>query len=105
MTDRYRIDALGAKADGVHKGDEAVFIEGALPGEVVEATVARADDGTLRGAVTAVVAASPDRVNAPCPHYDVCGGCSLQHASEGFYREWKQAIVRDALAKKRSEEH
>jgi 23S rRNA (uracil1939-C5)-methyltransferase len=39
-------------------------------------------------------------VQPPCPNYDVCGGCTLQHADEGFYRDWKVAIVRDALRRK-----
>src|SRR3954468_2712230 len=100
MTDLYSIHELGAQGDGIHRAEgELIFIEGALPGDVVRAELRRGPDGVLRGAVTEVVEPSPQRTAAPCPHYDVCGGCTLQHATEAFYRAWKQTIVREALAK------
>src|SRR4051812_44282922 len=104
MTDRFPIHDLGAKGDAIHRaGDELIFIEGALPGDVVRAELRRGPDGVLRGFTTEIVEASADRIAAPCPHYDVCGGCSLQHAREAFYRAWKVSIVRDALVKQRIE--
>jgi 23S rRNA (uracil1939-C5)-methyltransferase len=45
-----------------------------------------------------IVTPSPDRVAAPCPHYRTCGGCALQHASDGFVADWKVGVVRAALA-------
>lgn len=92
------IHDLGPLGDGIHRnGRERIFIERALPGDVVEAKVQKAPGGVFRGDITRIVAPSPDRAAAPCPHYDVCGGCSLQHASEAFYRAWKIETVRGAL--------
>lgn len=60
-----------------------------LPGEEVDV----AQDGTVR-----IVTPSPDRVAAPCRHFKSCGGCAMQHASDGFVAGWKQGIVEKALA-------
>jgi len=101
MAGEIRIDALGPKGDGISDSKRGrVYVDRALPGDTVRADIKRGDDGMLRGAIVALVAPSPHRVKAPCPNYDVCGGCTVQHADEGFYREWKVAIVRDALKRK-----
>ncbi|HEX4191544.1 MAG TPA: hypothetical protein VHY80_00540, partial [Stellaceae bacterium] len=97
-----RIDALSPKGEGIGIAkDGRVYIDRALPGDRVEAKLRRDSDGVWRGDVVAIAEASPQRVAAPCPHYAQCGGCTIQHASDEFYRGWKTGIVRDALAAKR----
>ncbi len=94
------IHALGPKGDGIHNSaDGPVYIDRALPGERVQAIIHPGAGDVLRGDLIAVVEASPHRVPAPCRHYDVCGGCTLQHADAQFYRDWKLGIVRAALHK------
>src|SRR5919199_1286354 len=68
-----------------------VFVRHALPGERVLAEVTEVHRGYLRADAVRVLAASPDRVAAPCPyaHPDGCGGCDLQHVTAGGQREWK----------------
>jgi 23S rRNA (uracil1939-C5)-methyltransferase len=96
------IHALGPQGDGIHRAAAGpVYVARALPGETVRVDVrAEKSGGGARGELIAIVTPGPDRVPAPCPHYDVCGGCTLQHAAEAFYRDWKVGIVRDALRKK-----
>jgi len=102
MAGEFRIDALSSKGEGIGASkDERVYIDRALPGDRVEAKIRRDVDGVLRGDVVNIGEASPHRVAAPCLHYASCGGCTLQHASDDFYREWKTGIVRDALRAKR----
>ena len=61
-----------------HEG-KTVFVVGALPGERVRASL-RVSRPQFDEAVTVeVLSASPDRVVPRCPHFGVCGGCSLQH--------------------------
>jgi len=101
MASEIHIDELGPKGDGISQSKRGrIYVDRALPGETVQADIRRGDDQMLRGEIIAVVEASPHRVKAPCPNYDVCGGCTLQHADEAFYRDWKVAIVRDALRRK-----
>lgn len=87
----YTIDRLGAQGDGVAPGP--VYVTRALPGELVEgeATDDRID-------APRILQPSPDRVKPPCGHYKSCGGCAVQHASDGFVAGWKQELVRQVLA-------
>ncbi len=41
--------------------------------------------------------ASPERVDPPCPHFGVCGGCALQNWADAPYRAWKSGLLDDAL--------
>jgi 23S rRNA (uracil1939-C5)-methyltransferase len=85
------IERLGHLGDGVAAGP--VFVPLTLPSEVVEGEVIGG-----RIAKPSIVTPSPDRVRAPCPHFATCGGCTLQHASDGFLAAWKTDVVRTALA-------
>lgn len=91
MRDTVTIERLGHKGDGVAPGP--VFAPRCLPGE----TVSGVRDGERLTDIR-IVTPSPDRVQPPCPHYRACGGCQLQHASDGFVADWKQQVVRNALA-------
>lgn len=99
-TSEITIEFLGPKGDGAGKGPRGrVFVEGGLPGDVVRAKTWRGEDEIVRGEITEIVKPSHHRTQAPCKYYDVCGGCTLQHAKAEFYRGWKQDVVRDALKK------
>lgn len=41
----------------------------------------------------------PNRVAAPCRHFESCGGCAVQHVSDAVYAEWKRDLVVRALAR------
>ena len=88
---RLTIARLGHHGDGIAPGP--VFVPMALPGEEVEGEI----DGE-RMQDCRIVTPSADRVKAPCRHYRACGGCALMHASDGFVADWKQDVVRQALA-------
>lgn len=90
-TGRHVIERLGHLGDGIAPGP--VYAARCLPGEVVEG--ARVGD---RLEEVRIVTPSPDRVAPPCRHYRACGGCALQHASDGFVAAWKRDVVRAALA-------
>jgi len=46
-----------------------------------------------------VLAASPDRVEPPCRHFTICGGCALQHWADAPYAEWKRGRLAEALSR------
>lgn len=92
------IDSYGHGGLGVGRLDGKVhFVEGAIPGDVVEVEVIREKRSWARARAVSVVEASPDRRDAPCPHAGRCGGCDLQHADEGAQRRWKREVVVDQL--------
>ena len=101
MSDALRITELSPKGEGIGAAKrERVYIDRALPGDRITAKLRRDIDGVLRGDVLDIIEPSPHRVAAPCPHYALCGGCTLQHARAAFYRDWKCGLVRDALGGK-----
>ncbi|HET7031528.1 MAG TPA: 23S rRNA (uracil(1939)-C(5))-methyltransferase RlmD [Casimicrobiaceae bacterium] len=76
---------------------KAIFVEGALPGEVVTiATLKRKPTYELARAA-AIIKANPARVEPRCPHFGVCGGCSLQHFDAAAQVAAKQRTLEDAL--------
>ena len=100
MTERLTIMRMGHRGDGI--ADTAagpVYVSYTLPGETVDAEgVAGHPD---RRHLLRVVAPSPERIAAICPHFGVCGGCAIQHWSPERYRDWKRNLVVSALAQSR----
>lgn len=89
------INEIGAKGDGIATHDGAsVYVPKTAPGDVIEAALKGE-----RGMLQKIVSPSFTRVPAPCPYFDKCGGCSLQHVTPEFYRDWKIAKVKTALAR------
>ncbi|WP_088103298.1 23S rRNA (uracil(1939)-C(5))-methyltransferase RlmD [Halalkalibacter urbisdiaboli] len=75
----------------------ALFIPKALPGEKIKAKVVKVKKGYGFARVLETLAESPDRIEAPCPIYNQCGGCQLQHLSYGGQLRFKQKQVKDVL--------
>jgi len=74
------IESLAHDGRGVTRLDgKAIFVEGALPGERVDIEYLATHRKFDEARTTVIYVASPDRVAPRCPHFGVCGGCSLQH--------------------------
>jgi 23S rRNA (uracil1939-C5)-methyltransferase len=86
------IETVGSAGDGVARGP--VYTPLTLPGERVLALV----EGE-RAELEMVLAASPERVEPPCPHFGACGGCALQHWDHAPYLAWKVEQVRRTLSR------
>jgi 23S rRNA (uracil1939-C5)-methyltransferase len=92
------IESLGHDGRGVtHLDGKAVFIDGALPGEVVSFEYLSTRKKFDEGRVLEVLQASPDRVEPGCPHFGLCGGCSLQHMEADAQIMAKQQVLLDNL--------
>lgn len=86
-------DALGHLADG-----RVVFVDGALPGELVRVELTEQRKDMARATVSAVLEPSPHRRSAPCENVARgCGGCSWQHVADEHQLSLKVDIVVDAL--------
>ncbi|THF65744.1 23S rRNA (uracil(1939)-C(5))-methyltransferase RlmD [Pseudothauera nasutitermitis] len=92
------VESLDHEGRGVARvGGKAVFIEGALPGERVEYEVLRSRPNYEQAHTLRVLRPSAQRVAPPCPHYGVCGGCSMQHLDAVAQAAVKQRVLEDAL--------
>lgn len=88
------IDRLGHRGDGIAQGpDGQVLVPQVLPGEVVEGDPAGDRLVNIR-----ILTPSAQRIRPPCRHARTCGGCLMQHASDPLVADWKQGIVKGALA-------
>lgn len=92
-----RFVAGGAALARCDDGRRAL-VTGALPGELVAASVRRARRDMVHADTVDVLDASTDRVVPPCPAVALgCGGCSWQHVGPAAQRAGKRDIVTDAL--------
>ena len=92
------VESLAHDGRGVtHLDGKAVFIDGALPGEVVSFEYLASRKKFDEGRVLEVLQASKDRVEPGCPHYGLCGGCSLQHLDASAQILAKQQVLLDNL--------
>lgn len=93
-----QIDNLSHDGKGIARIEgKATFIQGALPNELVEFHYTRVKKDFDEGLLLKVIEPSSLRVDPKCPHYSMCGGCSLQHMSEEEQIHFKQQQLLDLL--------
>lgn len=97
------VESLDIEAQGIaHRADgKVVFIEGALPYEVVTANVYRKKPSFEKAMVMAIHRESSQRVTPGCAYFGLhtgaCGGCKMQHLHIGAQVAVKQRVLEDAL--------
>jgi 23S rRNA (uracil1939-C5)-methyltransferase len=93
------IDAIAAGGDGVGRLDDGrvVFVPRTAPGDRVRVEIVRDRGSWLRGEVVARVAEAEERRTPPCPLFDRCGGCQLQHLPYRLQLAAKSRRIGDAL--------
>lgn len=69
--------AAGGRAIARHEG-KVIFIEGAVPGDVVDVRLSRNKKDWAEGKVLRLVTSSAQRVKPFCAHFGTCGGCKWQ---------------------------
>ena len=92
------IDSLGLHGVAVGRLDGIVhFVKGALPGETIRARVLRDKKRYVECELDEVLTPSEFRIQAPCPHFGECGGCSWQHFVYEQQADWKRQHVVDSF--------
>ena len=93
-----KIEDLGTSGEGIGRADGlAVFVPGALPGDVVQAEITENKGRFAKGRLVCIEKSSEDRIEPDCPYFGQCGGCSLRNYSYGSQLRWKEKAVREAL--------
>lgn len=83
-----------ARVDG-----KVVFIEGAVPGDVVDVQLTKNKSDWAEGHTLTIKSFSPDRVQPFCSHFGVCGGCQWQMLPYEQQLKYKQKQVTDNLTR------
>ncbi len=76
---------------------KTTFIRGALPGETVQFQYTQVHGSYDVGRVVSVENASSDRATPDCAHFDMCGGCSLQHIKPAIQISIKEDMLLEQL--------
>ena len=88
-----------ARVDG-----RVVFVEGALPGETVEAEVTHRRKDFWRAQASSVLEPASTRVDPPCPYFKAgCGGCQWQHLAYAEQLLQKRQVLHHQLQRARFE--
>jgi 23S rRNA (uracil1939-C5)-methyltransferase len=92
------IESLDHEGRGIARRDgKVVFVEGALPGERVEAAILRKKPAFEQAQATRILRKSAARTEPGCSFFGLCGGCSLQHMDLPTQVASKQRVLEDSL--------
>ncbi|HTD91728.1 MAG TPA: 23S rRNA (uracil(1939)-C(5))-methyltransferase RlmD [Burkholderiales bacterium] len=94
----YKIESLDQEGRGIARRDgKTIFIEGALTGETVTASVYRKKPSYENANVQRILRESAQRVTPQCVNFGRCGGCSMQHLDARAQVAAKQRVLEDNL--------
>lgn len=98
-TTLVEVERIAGGGDGVGREESGrvVFVPRTAPGDVVRVDIVQAKSRWARGRVREYVTRGTGRRTAPCPAYDECGSCRLQHLAPSAQRQVKRSVVQEAL--------
>jgi len=98
MSDELRlsIEKLVYGGDGLgHANGNTVFVPFVLPGEDVRAAEKSKKKKVVWAKLVEVTSASKERIAAPCPHFQTCGGCHYQHiTADEQLRRFRDRLIK-----------
>lgn len=97
---KIEIFDYGMNGEGVAKVDgKVLLIEQTLPNETVDCEIVEDKGNFAFAKVNTVITPSKNRTIPPCPYFDECGGCDLQHMNYEEQLKFKSALVKKTLRK------
>lgn len=98
VLENLSVDAYAAGGKSIARLEgKVVFIEGAVPGDVVDVRLSKNKKDWAEGKAIRFSQYSPDRVQPFCKHFGVCGGCKWQMLPYEKQLEYKQQEVADQM--------
>ena len=96
----YEITDMDHFGRGITRIDgKIVFVNGALPGEIVELDIIEDKKKYMVANVKTIKNESVNRIKVECPYYSECGGCDLLHLSYNSQLEYKKNKVKNIFSK------
>ena len=94
------INNVSHQGEGIGRVENfAVFVPGAIKGEKIEVKITEIRKNFARGELEKIILPSLNRVKPPCPVFNLCGGCHLQHINYKKQLEMKKEIVENVLSR------
>ena len=99
FVENIRLSGIADKGRAVGRDEtgQVYFVEGGVPGDLVTVHVQKKKKGVPFGKVSALQESSEERVEAFCPHFDLCGGCKWQNLSYDSQLAHKTEYVKSAI--------
>lgn len=95
---KTHVESLSHDGRGIaHIEGKTVFLENALPDEEVSFIYTRKHNKFDEARVVEILKASPDRTLPQCPHFNICGGCNLQHLNHAKQLAYKTKILQEQM--------
>jgi len=96
IIESLEITDLVAEGKGLtRQEDKVIFVENAIPGDVVDVKIKKNKKSYAVGTVWQLVKPSPDRIEPFCKHFESCGGCKWQFLAYEKQLFFKEKIVKD----------
>ncbi len=96
-----RLTGIADRGKAVGRDEEGmvVFVEGGVPGDLMDVQTQRKKKGVWNGIPHHIHEYSEDRTEAFCKHFSECGGCKWQHLSYEAQIKHKNKVVLDAFSR------
>jgi 23S rRNA (uracil1939-C5)-methyltransferase len=92
------IESIDIDGKGIaHINGKTIFVDDVLPDELVKIDIYKHKNNYAKARVVEFIIKSPERVEALCPHYGVCGGCVMQHIESSKQIIYKQQVLIEKL--------
>lgn len=100
LIENVEISGIAAEGKAIAKVDDmVVFIPFVIPGDVIDLQLTRKKNKYAEGKPARFVKYSPDRIEAFCEHFGICGGCKWQILPYEEQLKYKQQQVFDNLTR------
>lgn len=100
ILENVKIEAVAAEGKSLaHVDGTVVFIEFAVPGDIVNVKVTKKKKNYMEGFILEIVKPSEDRLQPFCEHFGICGGCRWQPLPYDMQLKAKQQQVWDQLVR------
>ncbi|MEM7582780.1 MAG: class I SAM-dependent RNA methyltransferase [Acidobacteriota bacterium] len=93
-----RVEKLVEGGDGLARFEGIpIFVPRSAPGDRLRVRLSERRPSYGRAEIVEILEPGAGRREAPCPHYEQCGGCALQHLEETTQLRYKAQSVRETL--------
>lgn len=100
ILENVKIEAVAAEGKSLaHVDGTVVFVEFAVPGDIVNVKVTKKKKNYMEGFILEIVKPSVDRLQPFCEHFGICGGCRWQPLPYDMQLKAKQQQVWDQLVR------
>lgn len=100
LIENVEIVDVAAEGKAIAKVDDlVVFIPYVVPGDVIDLQITRKKNKYAEGKPVRFISYSPNRTEAFCEHFGICGGCKWQVLPYAEQLKYKQKQVEDNLAR------